>query len=238
MKTTQKTTFRLTALAAALLAALVLMGAVLPAYAQTDFSGEWAAQRHEDDEDRVEEIADPRRMLPTAAEANAGIDELIAVMSAGGNNDKLETLEKSFGSMELLTSGKGMAGLDAMRRRRMTMGASDRGDADIWRGRPPKKESPTFKSMIKPPPEAVQRALDECRREADSTERVKAAMKAMGRADQPASGLIGLPEVYQKVQASVAGGAWEFGEEVALDVLVADGDTVKCRCGKIGRAHV
>ena len=184
----------------------------------------------EDDEDRVE---DPRRRtLPTAAEADAKLDELIAVMSAGGNNDKLETLEKSFGSMELLTSGKGMAGLDAMRRRRMTMGASDRGDADIWRGRPPKKESPTFKSMIKPPPEAVQRALDECRREADSTERVKAAMKAMGRADQPASGLIGLPEVYQKVQASVAGGAWEFGEEFALDVLVADGDTFKCRCGK------
>ena len=183
----------------------------------------------EDDEDRVE---DPRRTLPTAAEADAKLDELIAVMSAGGNNDKLETLEKSFGSMELLTSGKGMAGLDAMRRRRMTMGASDRGDADIWRGRPPKKESPTFKSMITPPPEAVQRALDECRREADSTERVKAAMKAMGRMDQPASGLIGLPEVYQKVQASVAGGAWEFGEEFALDVLVADGDTFKCRCGK------
>jgi hypothetical protein len=177
----------------------------------------------EDDEDRVEEIADPRRMLPTAAEANAGIDELIAVMSAGGSNDRFKTLEESFGSMELLTSGKGMAGLDAVRRRRMTMGASDRGDAEIWRGRPPKKEGPTFKSMIKPPPEAVRRTLDECRREADSTERVRAAMKVMERMDQPASALIG--------EGGAAGG-WEFGEEFALDALVAERDTFKCKCGK------
>ena len=175
----------------------------------------------EDDEDRREESADPGGTLPTPAEADARMDELIKAMSGG--NDALRTLEESFGSMELLTSGKGLAGLDAVRRRRMTMGASDRGDADIWRGGPPKKESPTFKSMTKPPPEAVQRTLDECRREADSTERVRAAMQAMGRMDQPASALIG--------EGGAAGG-WEFGDEFALDGLVADGDTFKCRCGK------
>ena len=150
--------------------------------------------------------------LPTPAEADARMDELIKAMSAGTTCYGRRGIVRS---MELLTS-VWVAGLDGAAAADVSMGGLH-GPRDIG-GRAAEEGEPDARPP--PPPEAVQRTLDECRREADSTERVRgrrrrwggwiARVRAIGDAAQPRRGV------------------WR---EFALDGLVADGDTFKCRCG-------
>ena len=167
--------------------------------------------------------------LPTKEESDAMIDQLLrlgkSAKDGGSNADALKSMDAAFGSLDLLSSGKAMPMLNEMRKKRMTMGSSDRGDAGIWQ-RHKKESSPTFKQLIKPPPDAVRATLEQIHDEERkaATDKVKARMRAMGRSDGvgPASSL--MSETLSDT---------DFPPEFGLEKLLRDGETFFCKhCGK------